>query len=275
MDMVPLMAPNQEGQGMRDRARRLLITSILSLPVAWLVLVLALCWLNVSARLVLAVGIIAAAGLYAGTLLLTITPCIKCGRQSSLATILGSSGTCLTCTSQRPWHRAMIAVGTILGGSVVIAASIAVVGICLLVRWILTGPPIDVVGNANGASQTCQLKDLRAFPNHQGDVAVLREANCPGALAQGSAYFVVFVHKGHEPNARQNIAFQFEPGFQGQLMSPAPTVVWTGDSSLEITELGVIEEVVIQRECVEGTRVKYLVGRVQARDARPTPCNSP
>ena len=87
-----------------------------------------------------------------------------------------------------------------------------------------TKPPNWDVVVAEGSD--CQLKDHPPLSNRQGLVAVLREANCPGDLAQGTAYNVVFVHRADESNTRDNIAFQYTPGFEGNIPSPLPTIVW-------------------------------------------------
>ena len=87
----------------------------------------------------------------------------------------------------------------------------------------------------------CQLRDHQALSNRHGVIAVLREANCPGDFAQGTAYNVVFVHAVDESNTRDNIALQYTPGFEGYNESPLPIIVWTTPNSLEITAPGVVD----------------------------------
>jgi hypothetical protein len=113
-------------------------------------------------------------------------------------------------------------------------------------------------------ADACQLKDLRAVPNHKGYVAILRDVNCPGPLAQGSGYFVVFVHKAGEPNTKQNLVLQYEPGFQGRVMSGPPRIMWTGDMSLKIGETGVIEELDKKERQFDGVGIAYSLGPVES-----------
>ena len=141
------------------------------------------------------------------------------------------------------------------------------VGISLSAKWAPSRPVIDVVGSSQGISSTCQLRDIGATTGGKGDVAILRDANCPGALAQGSAYYVVFVHRIGEANASKNMAFQYEPGFIGDRESPAPTIVWKTDSSLHIVAPGLLERVVKMRRNVEGITLDYNVGTILSQDA--------
>ncbi|MGA7093567.1 MAG: hypothetical protein WCB01_15220 [Candidatus Cybelea sp.] len=115
----------------------------------------------------------------------------------------------------------------------------------------------DVV-EAKGSD--CQLRDHPAFNNNHGMVAV-REANCPGYFAQGTAYNVVFVHSTGEANDRDNLAFQYTPGFEGNTPSPLPTVIWKSATLLEITAPGVIEDIKVQKTDVSGIRLSYSLGR--------------
>ncbi len=116
----------------------------------------------------------------------------------------------------------------------------------------------DVV-EAKGSD--CQLRDHPAINNNHGMVAVLREANCPGYLAQGTAYNVVFVHATGEANDRDNLAFQYTPGFEGNTPSPLPEVIWKSATLLEVTAPGVVEDVKVQKTDISGIRLSYTIGK--------------
>lgn len=117
----------------------------------------------------------------------------------------------------------------------------------------------DVV-NAKGSD--CQLVDRRWVKNGNGLVAVLRDANCPGPLAQGTGYNVIFLHKAGEPNTKENIVFQYTPGFERNELAPYPTIAWNGTSRLEIHAPGVIERIVVQRDSLAGVHVQYKLDEV-------------
>lgn len=130
----------------------------------------------------------------------------------------------------------------------------------LLAYYFATTPPPnwDVVV-ARGSD--CQLKDHPPLDNHRGVVAVLREANCPGDFATGTVYNVVFVHTLGEPNTRENLAFQYAPGFEGTVESSLPKLVWKNASSLGITAPGVIDDIKVQKNEVGGVSLTYTFDR--------------
>jgi hypothetical protein len=134
-----------------------------------------------------------------------------------------------------------------------------------LASWLESPPSPDVVGNEAGGSPDCQLKDMRTVPNHRGEESTLRYANCPGALAQGSGYYVVFVHRVGEPNTASNLVFQYEPGFWGKTLSPAPAIVWTDEASLRVSASGVLDRVVRQRPHIGRVDIDYYLEDVRSR----------
>lgn len=101
----------------------------------------------------------------------------------------------------------------------------------------------------------CQLTDHRPRWNHNGFVAVFREANCPGPLAQGTYYHVIFVHSSSKPNTRDNMAFQYTPSFS--MNPPFPMLTWTGPSELTIRVRSDIDGIEIKKNEVDGIAVTY------------------
>ena len=141
-------------------------------------------------------------------------------------------------------------------------AAVAVAAPALFaIRWWQAQPRDDVIGH-DGVSTTCQLHDHRPVGNGQGYVAILREANCPEPLAQGVAYYVVFVHPGDEPNGANNLVFQYEPGDVGDAPSPLPTVKWVNSATVSITAPGVLTAIQRQRADVGHVKVTYSLGKV-------------
>jgi hypothetical protein len=134
-------------------------------------------------------------------------------------------------------------------------------GLPLVIGFLALTHPVnwDVI-QAEGSD--CQLSDRRPLSNNHGVVAVLREANCPGDFAQGTAFNVIFVHRPGEPNTRDNLVFQYTPGFIGDTPSPLPTLTWTSASKLEIAAPGVIETIVVQKREADGITLTYRLGRV-------------
>jgi hypothetical protein len=105
----------------------------------------------------------------------------------------------------------------------------------------------------------------------------VREANCPGLFAQGTGFFVVFVHKAREANSEQNLVLQYAPGFQdepgirGPVMSPPPSVSWLTSDTLKISETGAIDVLVKKREHVDGINIEYAIdGHIQQTDTGAT-----
>lgn len=149
----------------------------------------------------------------------------------------------------------------LFAGGVVLAGLVLIVGPWL---WFLYKiemlPPLnwDVV-TAKGSD--CQLSDRRWVKN-AGLVAVLRDANCPGYFAQGTAYYVVFVHRIGEANTKENLVFQYTPGFDGDTLSAYPKIVWTGPNELKIDAPGVIEGIWCQRDIGAGVGITYKLGKV-------------
>lgn len=120
-------------------------------------------------------------------------------------------------------------------------------------------PPVnwDVI-TAKGSD--CQLTDHRPVSNHSGLVAVVREANCPGPFAQGTGYYIVFVHPQGQPNTQGNLVFQYTPALRGDgswELSPLPKVVWASSTSLMVTSLGSIDRFVVQKDSIGPVRVTY------------------
>ncbi len=72
---------------------------------------------------------------------------------------------------------------------------------------------------------------------------------------------MVFVHSTGEANDRDDLAFQYTPGFEGNTPSPLPTVIWKSATLLEITAPGVIEDIKVQKTDVSGIRLSYSLGR--------------
>lgn len=121
-----------------------------------------------------------------------------------------------------------------------------------------TRPPNWDVIHARGSD--CQFKDHQALSNHHDTVAILREANCPGLLAQGTIYNVIFVHSARQANDRNNLAFQYTPGFVGYKLSPLPKIAWTSPTLLAVSVSGVIEVIQVQRMEVGRTKLSYKLG---------------
>lgn len=152
---------------------------------------------------------------------------------------------------------------------VAIAGAVLLAGLCLFalrVRPMLQHRGYLVAQQSVGSNPNldpCQLKDLSKRSNAYGMVAVIRDVNCPGDFAQGSGYFAVFVHKNGESNAENNLAFEFEPGYRGANMTPAPTVRWNSPYSLKITVVGPIAELDDIRSEISGINIAYSLGDVQ------------
>jgi hypothetical protein len=125
----------------------------------------------------------------------------------------------------------------------------------------------DVLGYSRGIEGRCRLWDFNAINSDGINEAVVRFANCPGILEQGNEYYAVFVHKVGEPNTNENLAFLYEPGdITNDLLSPRPSVVWSGGHRLGISATGVLEDIVEQKTHVGKTEIKYSLGQVQSRD---------
>ena len=111
----------------------------------------------------------------------------------------------------------------------------------------------------------CILKDLRSVPSHKGYVAILRDVNCPGILAQGSGYLAIFVHKAGEANTKSNLAFQYAPDDEDR-PEQLPTIRWVGETLLKITQSGRIDELVKQRNRIGAIDIEYSLRRVLWND---------
>jgi hypothetical protein len=119
---------------------------------------------------------------------------------------------------------------------------------------------------SNPALDSCQLKDISSTPNGDGLVAITREVNCPGDLAQGSGYFAVFVHKIGAASTKENLVFEYEPGFAGNIMSGPPIVSWKSHALLTIKETGIIAELDTMSHKVGSINISYFLGPIQADD---------
>jgi hypothetical protein len=144
--------------------------------------------------------------------------------------------------------------------AVALAAALVFFPALIIIANGLIGPPPnwDVVV-AKGSD--CQLSDHPPTRNHNGIVAILRDANCPGEFAQGTSYEVIFVHRADEANTSDNLAFQYTPGFEGNTLSPLPALVWKSSTLLEVTAPGVIEDIKVQKTDVSGIRLSYRLSR--------------
>jgi hypothetical protein len=154
----------------------------------------------------------------------------------------------------------------------VILATVAALA-CAILSFIVGGVPVSSAHRAelvqeqavaSGAADRCILHDLRTFHNGAVYVAVLRDVNCPEPLAQGSGYFVIFVHKITERNTIENLVFQYEPGFNGRAMSGPPFVRWLKPNVLEVAERGTIEELDKEVLRIDGIRILYSLGNVES-----------
>jgi len=124
---------------------------------------------------------------------------------------------------------------------------------------VYASPDDDVIGTGKG--NWCRLRDHTPIANRRGIVAVLREADCPYEMSQGSSYYIVFVHRAAEANESANIALQYEPGYPqyGYTIAPPPKIVWSDKTSLSIVAEGFVSRIVIERPHIAGTRVTYAL----------------
>lgn len=152
-----------------------------------------------------------------------------------------------------------------------VTAALAFLAGCIFVRWWTTVSVSDVVGDIKGFSATCQLRDIHVVSNSSNYEAAVRDANCPGAFAQGQGFFVVFVHRKNERNDQENLVFQYEPGFNGRVMTPPPTLKWLAPQSLKVTVNGLIERLVVKRDSYDGITITYSLGQVESRDPGQNP----
>lgn len=153
----------------------------------------------------------------------------------------------------------LLALGFLTGAGVLCAFGYVVLP---WVWFYKTLPPLnwDVV-EAKGSD--CQLFDHRPLSNGRGIVAVLREANCPGYMSQGTEYYVIFIHGVGKANTKDNLVFQYTPGFKGYTILPPPKLVWRNQDRLEVTSPGVIERIVVQRPRESDVSVRYSLGEVR------------
>jgi hypothetical protein len=147
------------------------------------------------------------------------------------------------------------------GIAVVIIIIAALIGERLCALSHATKPFIvDAIGDKSGSS--CQLRNLATVANHVGNVAVIRDVNCPGLLAQGEYYYAVFVHKNGAANSAANLVFQYAPGFTHYRVSPPPAIVWQGPFALRIIASGILENILIQKYRIGDVKVSYHLGCV-------------
>jgi|SRR5580700_3306829 hypothetical protein len=148
--------------------------------------------------------------------------------------------------------------------ALILLASICFELLCLFVHLRM---PVhqDVFGDTNGRSTTCQLSTVSTLANHSGDLAVVRVASCPGELAIGDVYYLIFVHKIDERLAPQNLVFQYEPSLLNPELSPPPRLTWMGDNVLKIKAEGVSERVVLRRSRIGGVTLLYSFGHLRQR----------
>jgi hypothetical protein len=102
--------------------------------------------------------------------------------------------------------------------------------------------------------------------NGSGYIAVVREANCPADFAQGTVYYVLFVHKLGVPNTVDNLVLQYEPGypgFPGYDVSPPPVAHWSTELHLDISAPGILLGVQTHRTRIRDISISYSIGKVR------------
>ncbi|HYK54763.1 MAG TPA: hypothetical protein VEV38_14670 [Candidatus Eremiobacteraceae bacterium] len=150
--------------------------------------------------------------------------------------------------------------------------------------WPESAPPRDVVSDGSGGPETCYRKNVATVSDHEGQIAIVRAAYCPGqdVLDVGYDFYVVFVHEAAKSNFRDNIALQYVPS-RVDLTStedwptstplwldgfgPAPTVTWRSAQLLEVDIPGEVQTMAVQRGNVDGIDVRYDGGPAQSWDA--------
>jgi len=134
-----------------------------------------------------------------------------------------------------PSTKTMVAFATLAGFAILASA------ILLLRFWYLSVQD-DVVGTQTGPHNACNLRDSMPVLNRaSGYVAVVRIADCPGPLTQGTTYYVTFVHAANVESSAANLVFQYEPAQHGYsyLLSPPPRLFWRNRSLLEVKASGI------------------------------------
>ena len=137
-------------------------------------------------------------------------------------------------------------------------ASVAFLIVCGAAAY-LTPVHFDAIGDASGHSSTCQLSRLYSATSSAGTEAIVRDANCPGKLAQGTSYYLVVIHARAIANSKDNLAFQYTPGFIENVEAPPPRIAWNGASRLTITATGPFERITVLRTKISGVRVDYTL----------------
>jgi hypothetical protein len=158
------------------------------------------------------------------------------------------------------------AVTKIVMAIVTLGAFASLTGLVLLMRWWYGAIGDDVIGNRN---RSCQLTDLSAVSNGSGTSAILRDANCPDGR---TSYYVVFIHRAGVPNRNENLVLQYEPGFKHGVLSPAPRLAWSGNSSLKIQAQGYAEHIVKQQPNIEKIRITYSLRKGNLWDLLTSCC---
>ncbi len=140
----------------------------------------------------------------------------------------------------------------------------------------LSPPPLrDVVSDGPGGPDTCYRKNVATVPGSGGNVAIVRVSYCPGQdpVDIGYNFYIVFVHRVHETNSRDNIVLQFVPDdtslptttgrpspaalWLATLTQP-PNVKWLGLHQLEVVIPGIVQTMVVQKDSIEGTKIRYV-----------------
>ena len=142
------------------------------------------------------------------------------------------------------------------------ATLISVAGI--VARELLTPPiSVDVVSAGPGGPATCYRHDTANVYSKRGYVAIVRSAYCPShdVFDSGVEFYVVFVHTVRENNASSNVVLQYAPPLPDATPdatpAPHPRIIWTSDSSLDITVPGTVEQVIVKRKQIDDIEISY------------------
>jgi hypothetical protein len=142
-----------------------------------------------------------------------------------------------------------------LEGAAVIGLLIAMV---FFIEWTSPAPPI--INEAATGTGPCETSDLQRVTNRNGRLAIVRAATCYDF--ESVWYYVVLVEDQKEPSSAPAVALMYEPEDLADLgRGPSrPTLVWTGASSLSITEAGQIDTPVLQKNRIDGVSIHYSFG---------------
>lgn len=144
--------------------------------------------------------------------------------------------------------------------AVALAALLAIAVVSVVLPFELTDALSDPIGDASDDGWPPIMPDdpivLGTTSNGHGEVATLRTQE--GLLFLSIPYFV-FVHKAGEAEGRGNLAFRY---FASTENEAAPTITWTGPSSLRIS-VGArgVDLVTKQRARIDGVDITYALPR--------------